>query len=425
MNKFFYILTFNILIPFIFFRGINSTNIQCSTYKDCFNCSVCGQEESPDCQCKWEENKSKCEYSPVSINTGDWKNYYKSCVDYGSKQIQKSFCGEFIKVKNKYVLEIPQKNGYYGLDNLYCTYIFTNQKTSSSIFDVNFQKNQEDIYIDYIIYYTDSTYNYINLKNEESSSSFSKVKFFEFFVYLGDNFRQSPFKIEIEIKDYSKIIIIGTILIISIFCIVCGISIYCFSKRLINETRSANNHPNGAIIIRPNGGDNYIIEEQQFKKKKIEEFLNDPQLLGSKICKKEYEKYGNNCTICLEEFKIDKDQVSVTPCHHVFHYKCLSNYMKKSITNTHCPNCNGDLLVERKTKTIQIERKNNNNLPITSIRNNNNRNHRRNNTGNTNENNNVSLPSGRQLNDRENRTRNERNNNNNNVENESLEIENL
>ncbi len=420
MNKYFYTLTFNILIPFIFFRSINSAKVQCSAYKDCFNCSVCGEEESPDCQCKWEEYKSQCEYSLVSVSSVDWKNYYKSCVDFGSKQIQKSFCGEFIKVKNKYVLEIPNKNGYYGLDNLYCTYTFTNDKSGGSVFDVNFQKNQEDVYVDYIVYYTDSTYNYVSPRKDESSSSYTKVKFFEFFVYLGDNFRQSPFRVEIEIKDYSKIIIIGTILIISIFCVVCAIAIYCFSKRLINEARTTNNYGTGAIIIHPNSNDNYIIEEQQLKKKKIEELLNDPECLGSKICKKEYEKYGNNCTICLEEFKVDKDYVSVTPCEHVFHYKCLSNYMKKSITNTHCPNCNGDLLVQAKTKTIQIERKNNDNV----ISRNTTRNPRRNNTNNTNENNNIPLRR-RQSNYRENRNRNEGNNNNNNYANEDLEIENL
>lgn len=75
-------------------------------------------------------------------------------------------------------------------------------------------------------------------------------------------------------------------------------------------------------------------------KKKIEILLNNPDLLGERICKKEFEKYGSNCTICLEEFKVGIDKVSLTPCFHVFHYNCISEWLKKNVTKITCPNCN-------------------------------------------------------------------------------------
>ena len=57
---------------------------------------------------------------------------------------------------------------------------------------------------------------------------------------------------------------------------------------------------------------------------------------------------GNTCTICIEEFKENKSKVSVTPCKHVFHYKCLSNWLRKNVKNPKCPNCNYNLIQDVK-----------------------------------------------------------------------------
>ena len=103
-------------------------------------------------------------------------------------------------------------------------------------------------------------------------------------------------------------------------------------------------------------------ENERIRNKKIiENKLKDPNLLGEKICEKEHEKYGTNCTICLEELKIGVSKVSVTPCQHVFHYKCLFNWLMKKDSTFKCPVCNFNLLdskIENEKFIIRINRRN-------------------------------------------------------------------
>ena len=81
--------------------------------------------------------------------------------------------------------------------------------------------------------------------------------------------------------------------------------------------------------------------------------FNKGEYLGPKQCKKEYEKYNIECTICIEKFKKRIDMVSITPCFHLFHYKCLKDYFQKN-KNAKCPNCNFDIIKHFKEKNLNI-----------------------------------------------------------------------
>ena len=84
------------------------------------------------------------------------------------------------------------------------------------------------------------------------------------------------------------------------------------------------------------------------------------------------EEYGDNCTICLENFT-EVDLVYKTPCEHIFHKKCFSTYLKKinKKDKLTCPNGNQNLLLNKKflklrakTKHVEAKKisvKNNNN----------------------------------------------------------------
>ena len=71
---------------------------------------------------------------------------------------------------------------------------------------------------------------------------------------------------------------------------------------------------------------------------KIEKLLKST-LLPIKYYKYLGAKNGNSsslCTICIEEFKEGKSKVSFTPCQHVFHYKCLKDWLMKNVLNPKC-----------------------------------------------------------------------------------------
>ena len=70
---------------------------------------------------------------------------------------------------------------------------------------------------------------------------------------------------------------------------------------------------------------NYNIDSQSNtiipvkKSLTLEEILTNEKYLGSKKCKKEYEKYNIECTIYLEKYKVDIDMACLTPCFHLFY----------------------------------------------------------------------------------------------------------
>ena len=123
------------------------------------------------------------------------------------------------------------------------------------------------------------------------------------------------------------------------------------------------------------------IEVEEDNKKKIQILLNTT-LAAKKFIKKYGVKDGYTCTICIEDFIENKSKVSITPCKHVFHYKCLTNWLVQNFKNPKCPNCNYNLVSDIDNKnggiqTINVARNhihgletqnNNNNLNTNEIR---------------------------------------------------------
>jgi hypothetical protein len=68
------------------------------------------------------------------------------------------------------------------------------------------------------------------------------------------------------------------------------------------------------------------------------------------------EKYGKSCSICLNNFRYG-NQVTKTFCGHLFHYKCIKNWLVTNVMNPKCPNCNSNVLeVSEKKKGKKVTR---------------------------------------------------------------------
>ena len=72
------------------------------------------------------------------------------------------------------------------------------------------------------------------------------------------------------------------------------------------------------------------------------------------------EEYGDICTICMENF-IDNILISKTPCEHIFHKKCFDIYLKEIEKKDKllCPNCNQNLLINKKYLKLRAKNKKN------------------------------------------------------------------
>ena len=71
-------------------------------------------------------------------------------------------------------------------------------------------------------------------------------------------------------------------------------------------------------------------------------------------------EYGDKCTICFNNF-IDNLEIYRTPCEHNFHKDCFNKYLKKinKKNKLTCPNCNQNLLLNKKFFKLRKEIRNN------------------------------------------------------------------
>jgi hypothetical protein len=152
-----------------------------------------------------------------------------------------------------------------------------------------------------------------NISNTSNSSKDNNKKFFRgirIFIYI----------------------IIGLIVVVIILSIIA-----CYNKKkkdnLVNGQINNNGDPNNNI-------DPSVYKENE---KRIKEIFSNEEQLGPKKCKKEYEENHHQCTICLENFKVDIDDVCLTPCNHLFHHKCIFDYLIQK-HNAKCPNCNNNFI---------------------------------------------------------------------------------
>jgi hypothetical protein len=174
----------------------------------------------------------------------------------------------------------------------------------------------------------------------------------------------NPFLIEISIKEpKTNYIVLISVGIIVFFCIICGVIIFLVSRKAAENARRrqeifrlralANRRYEDGTSSSENNNPSSSSESEeniQEKNKKIIE-----KLLKTTLAPMKYNSFlgihdGNPsvvCTICLEEFKVDISKVSITPCQHVFHFDCLSNWLTNNLLNPKCPNCNLNLIQEK------------------------------------------------------------------------------
>ncbi len=309
----------------------------CSSYSDCFNCSVCGVTLVDECPCEWKSGK--CNTINYSNNFND-----ENCDDLSSLEIQKKYCGDFKEDKKKIILSFLNVGGYYGQTNLFCLYKFKNQKPNSKLrieVEIDDEKYSLMDKIRFIMFIKFSNGGEV-LKNPSTGRTIIEgyIDYIKFDITSQTLYSENPFKVTISYSNNkSSVGLIFLIIGVIFFYILCLIlSYYCshkYERRRGNDGRIMN----GIFVI-----NQYSQYNEDVNLNKIEKMLKDPNQLGERICESKHEKYGNNCTICLEHLKIGVDKISLTPCQHIFHYKCISEWLRNKDTTYKCPVCNCNIL---------------------------------------------------------------------------------
>ena len=140
-------------------------------------------------------------------------------------------------------------------------------------------------------------------------------------------------------------------------------SIYNNNDRLSNINQFGSNNLYNNNFDRPLNNNilNIINSDNENENNNILYSYNHkkiPWLNKEKFTEDKIKKYGNNeqCSICLENFKLN-DEIYITKCNHIFHYKCIEEALNKDISD--CPNCRSNLKTGEKKRVNNINYSNN------------------------------------------------------------------
>jgi hypothetical protein len=366
-------------------------------YQDCFNCVVCGDSIDDSCKCYWNNNECSSG-TPRNITY----SLFSSCKDDSSKELINQYCGQTtleLNDDNIAELEIPSVNWKYGMKNLFCTYTFSATESKEIFYIINFEvtsKKFNNLQI-YLSVEENDGKTFLGVFSASSMTrSVSNVKEIKLMVYFERSLKSIPFNFSIIEKRFqTNTVIVVTTLLIILFIIICFIFIYTITKKLKERRRPP--FPSRPLRERTMIIINDYDEEET--KKKIENMIK--KNLSSQVFS---ESLGirDKCSICLDDFKVRKDKVSITPCKHIFHYDCLIKWLLENYQLPKCPNCNYNIveyfenqespkkLTLNKNTRVNVRTYNNfvtsnENINITTNHNsNNNRNDRRNGLSNNN-----------------------------------------
>ena len=266
------------------------------------------------------------------------------------------YCGQKeIKLNPPLSILYPNINNQYGKDNLYCEYNLYNSGIQTKKIKLKIEKFFKDIEISYTIKYKNKNFEdvieTITLKKMNSNNKYNRVMYLNLFISSNKTFDSPPFLIEItNVNSIKQFYILLSIFIFFLCCIIIALIRYFFCSKTNNNIYENEEHLADKVEA------DIKIKSCKIMLKKI---YNDDKYFIHDIYNQKYAEYGIICSICQENFKNNKDTISITPCEHIFHNDCLKKWFKKNILHPKCPNCNLNML--------EVEKINDNNVNIKVI----------------------------------------------------------
>ncbi len=377
----------NIIIVFISHILLINCDYTCSIFTDCFNCTMCGEHEGRYCNCEWDNDIGLCQ----SVEMKYLDEWYKELLICKDNLDQTIFCSgqDTLYTKNdldknnsiKFQIQ-SQSSGRYGKRMLFCYYNYIDEDSNDYLINIEFSDSlTSKPQIAYGCHYKETGEDKIeNINQNTEVNCLGCYKIF-FVALLNREYTSSPFFFKITLNSKGSKFVTGftiaLIIILVITSIICCITRF-YNNRSRRQLRVLLYQRARENMIRieqeinnwNNNHSNYENNEniEETNKIKLDELF--AKQMAEHLYKSEYNEYGGGCSICLDNFK-KKSKVSITPCKHVFHYKCIKDWLYKNALNPKCPNCNKEVLVNDEndlngksdeTKIIKIKKNTQNNM---------------------------------------------------------------
>ena len=354
-------------------------------FSSSFQNNICNSNDNTICEsCDSEENKySSCKYENLYCALTKEKNIYSQCKKMYNKYLRNddNICGKkdifFTEnTQTNIILKINKDtNNINNLDVIHCDYdLKINNLNDSSTNKLNVTLTLENGYrndkFNFLFFLLkNNIFNSDNLVTREKLISNKKSITLEYFqnisLYIDIKYIQKNYipdlsikieyinaeneegeEIEMEKEDMYSLYLTLYIAIPLLIMLVALIIYLCCKKQ---DTGLLG----GEIRVIGFSNDNENGEEDEENKTKAHKLNENKKklivLFKTILSARKYEKTHNKidcprCTICYEDFEVSNSIVSITPCQHIFHYKCLNNWLNQNILNPKCPNCNFDLM---------------------------------------------------------------------------------
>ena len=119
-------------------------------------------------------------------------------------------------------------------------------------------------------------------------------------------------------------------------------------NNLSNDTIQNNNTINNlfsTMLLFLNNSTQISINQEDYEEQEDHEIHMNENLFSSKIKKKINNNFKHDdecCPICYENF-LEYDECGITICNHVFHYKCIKEWLTNKCRIPICPVCRKDM----------------------------------------------------------------------------------
>ena len=348
-----------IIFFLIFHKLLIKCHSFCPQYKDCFNCTMCGNEDNKFCECAWEKHGEDGRCVPDEFRLlSEW---YIELLQCKNNTDQSFYCSGEDDIYSKNNLDSDNsitfqinndKKGNYGKKMLFYYFNYIDETGNSYYIDVQLMNSEFNkpkvLYGCNLVKNSHAPIHTIDMQQFSCSSTYNIF----LIALLKGEYTSSPFLFKITLKNevaykYITGLTLGITILLLIICIVFCIIRYYNKKAqnqllLLTYQRARENMQRIEQEINNNELSKENSENiEETNKEKLDKLFS--KTMSEHLYKNEYNQYGGGCSICLENFK-KKSIVSITPCNHVFHFKCIKNWLYKNIKNPKCPNCNKDVL---------------------------------------------------------------------------------